>query len=197
MANILDLRRFDLRTNVLENPFWITSAEITAACDAKVAGLFSFPISAIANTLCEAFYGNTKIIIQEAVLEINTAFSGGTPALIMGTHVLDLQTTLAYTDSLDPNAFVEAIDGSGVTNSAGLYPLHATSAFNTARVAGQHAAGHRMDRGGQGYRRALEGYGGAEVGRAVQATVVQGGANVGGGGGGHEAGPVDDGDAHA
>ena len=142
MANILDLRRFDLRTNVLENPFWITSAEITAACDAKVAGLFSFPISAIANTLCEAFYGNTKIIIQEAVLEINTAFSGGTPALIMGTHVLDLQTTLAYTDSLDPNAFVEAIDGSGVTNSAGLYPLHATSAFNTARVAGQHAAGY-------------------------------------------------------
>lgn len=138
MADIVDLRRTDLRTNVLTNPYWITSAEMTAAvCDAKVVGLFSFPITLIADSLCEAAYGNSKIIIQEAVYELNTAFSGGTPALIIGIQTLDLQTTLAYTDS-DENALAATIATSGLTNTAGLYPLHATSAYDTARVAGQH-----------------------------------------------------------
>jgi len=139
MANIVDLRRTDLRSNVLENPYWITSREITCPThDAVVVGLFSFPITLIASSLCEACYGNSKIIIQEAVWEINTAFSGGTPALIAGIQTLDLQTTLAYTDS-NENALIESVAGSGVTNSAGVYPLHVTSAFDTARVAGQHA----------------------------------------------------------
>ena len=142
MANVLDLRRTDLRTNVLTNPYWITSAEMNADCDAEVAALFDFPISPVASTLCNNFYGNSKIIIHEAVLEVETIFAGGTPALIIGTHTLDLQTTLAYTDGLDPNCFVESIAGSGASAAAGLYPLHATSAYDTARVAGQHAAGY-------------------------------------------------------
>jgi len=139
MADVLDLRRTDLRTNVLTNPYWITSAEMTAACDAEVACLFSFPITLIADSLCEAAYGNSKIIILEAVLEVNTIFAGGTPALIAGFQTLDLQTTLAYTDE-DENALIESIAGSGASAAAGTYPLHATSAYNTARVAGQHAA---------------------------------------------------------
>lgn len=140
MANVLDLRRTDLRTNVLENPYWISSKEMNADCDAEVALLFDFPITLVAGSLSPICYGNSKIIIHEMVLEVNTAFAGGTPALVIGQHTIDLQTTLAYTDDIDPNGFAESIAGSGLTNSEGLYPLHATSAYDTARVAGQHAA---------------------------------------------------------
>lgn len=140
MADVLDLRRTDLRSNVLENPYWITSAEMTADCDAEVALLFDFPITLVAGSLCPACYGNSKIIILEMVLEVNTIFAGGTPALIIGQHTVDLQTTLAYTDDIDPNCFVETIDGSGASAAAGLYPLHATSAYDTDRLLMQHSA---------------------------------------------------------
>lgn len=140
MADVLDLRRTDLRTNVLENPYWISSKEMDADCDAEVALLFDFPITLVAGSLSPICYGNSKIIIHEMVLEVNTIFAGGVPALVIGQHTIDLQTTLAYTDDIDPNGFVESIAGSGASAAAGLYPLHATSAYDTARIAGQHAA---------------------------------------------------------
>ena len=139
MANVLDLRRTDLRTNVLENPYWISSKEMDADCDAEVALLFDFPITLVAGSLSPIAYGNSIILVHEMVLEVNTIFAGGTPALVIGQHTIDLQTTLAYTDDIDPNGYVESIAGSGASAAAGLYPLHATSAFDTAKVAGQHA----------------------------------------------------------
>ena len=42
---IIDVRRTDLRTNVLENPYWITSGEIDKSHDDKASLLFSFPIT--------------------------------------------------------------------------------------------------------------------------------------------------------
>ena len=41
---ILDLRRADLRGNVLANAYWITSAEINKDADQLAGLLFSFPI---------------------------------------------------------------------------------------------------------------------------------------------------------
>lgn len=144
MADILDLRRSDLRTNVLENPYWITSAEMVAATvDAKAAGLFDFPISKVAGSLCPTFYGNSLIIIHEMVLEVNTIFASGSPALTIGTTTLDLQTTLAYTAD-DPNMYAESIAGSGLSAAAGLYPLHTDSAYNTDRVAMQHTSDYTI-----------------------------------------------------
>lgn len=140
MADVLDLRRADLRTNVLENPYWISSKEMNADCDAEVALLFDFPITLVAGSLSPIAYGNSKIFILEMVLEVNTIFAGGTPALVIGQHTIDLQTTLAYTDDIDPDGYVESIAGSGASAAAGLYPLHATSAYNTARLLMQHAA---------------------------------------------------------
>lgn len=140
MADVLDLRRVDLRTNVLENPYWISSKEMGADCDAEVALLFDFPITLIAGSLSPICYGNSLIFIHEMVLEVNTAFAGGTPALVIGQHTIDLQTTLAYTDDIDPNGYAESIAGSGLTNSEGIYPLHATSAYDTARLLMQHSA---------------------------------------------------------
>ena len=137
MANIVDLRRTDLRTNVLTNPYWITSANFTWDQEDGAAGLFSFPITLIAGSLCEAAYGNSMVIIQEIAYELEVAWAGGTPVLTIGLETLDLQTTLAYTTS-DPNMYVESYAGSGLTNTAGLYLLHATSAYDTDRVAMQH-----------------------------------------------------------
>ena len=140
MADVLDLRRTDLRSNVLENPYWISSKEMDAACDAEVALLFDFPITLVAGSLSPICYGNGKIFILEMVLEVNTAFAGGTPALVIGQHTIDLQTGLDYTDDIDPDGYAESIAGSGLANSEGLYPLHATSAYNTARLLMQHSA---------------------------------------------------------
>ena len=142
MADVLDLRRTDLRTNVLENPYWISSKEMIAAdCDAEVALLFDFPITLVAGSLSPIAYGNSKIFILEMVLEVNTIFAGGTPALVIGQHTIDLQTTLAYsTVGAYVNCYAESIAGSGLSAAAGLYPLHATSTYNTARLLMQHDA---------------------------------------------------------
>jgi hypothetical protein len=138
---MLDLRRTDLRTNVLENPYWITSGEITPACDDKVGVLFSFPISHVAGSICPAFYGNTIIIIQEMVMEVETAFTGpGTEVFTLGTCTLATQAEATTTTADDPTTFIESFAGSGVNMGvAGLYPLHATSGYNTTRLLGQHA----------------------------------------------------------
>jgi len=138
---MLDLRRTDLRTNVLENPFWISSGEITPACDDKVGVLFSFPISYVATSVCPAFYGNTIIIIQEMAIEVNTAFAGsGTEVFTLGTCTLDTQAQVTTTTADDPTTFVESISGSGVDlTTPGIYNLHATSGYNTTKLAAQHA----------------------------------------------------------
>jgi len=143
---MLDLRRTDIRTNVLENPYWITSAEIDpVACDDKAAVLFSFPTAAIASSICPVFYGNSTIIIQELMWEVNEAAAGGTPAMTLGRGSLALQTTDDLVTTIGTkNQFSTGIAASGMTNSAGLYPLHATSDYDTARVAGQHTADYAI-----------------------------------------------------
>lgn len=141
-----DLRRTDLRTSVLTNTYWITSAEMKPVdIEDKAAVLFSFPTAAIANSACPTFYGNSTIVIKEMVMEINTAAVGGTPALTLGRGSLALQTTIDLVTTIgSKNQFATGIAASGLTNSIGLYPLHATSAYDTARVAGQHTADYAI-----------------------------------------------------
>lgn len=143
---MVDLRRTDLRTNVLENSYWISSAEMKPVdIVAKAAVLFSFPTAAIASSICPAFYGNSTIIIQELVMEVNTAAVGGTPALTLGRGSLALQTTDDLVTTIGTkNQFATGIAASGLTNSEGVYPLHATSAYDTARIAGQHSADYTI-----------------------------------------------------
>lgn len=84
-GNGVDLRRSDLRSNVLENPYWITSAEMVAKdIDTYDAVLFSFPIGAAAVANPSAIYGNRLICIHAVALEVVVAVTGGTPVITIG-----------------------------------------------------------------------------------------------------------------
>ena len=82
----IDYRRTDQRTNVLENPFWITSG-LVVANDAKALGslLFSFPraseIVIVSNVIVQVIATLTStatIDIGAGTLATNTVTTGGT-----------------------------------------------------------------------------------------------------------------------
>ena len=84
-GNGMDLRRSDLRSNVLENPYWISSAEMVAKdIDTYDAVLFSFPIGAAAVANPSAIYGNSLICIHAFTLEVVVAVTGGTAVITIG-----------------------------------------------------------------------------------------------------------------
>lgn len=103
MATMLDLRRTDLRSNVLTNPYWITSASIEKEADDKGAGLFSFPIT----KSVAPGYGNGLILIQQVAVEVVTAFAGGTVALTIGQGSLatDAVTTAGTITDVDADMY--------------------------------------------------------------------------------------------
>lgn len=67
VKTVIDYRRTDQRTNVLHNPFWITSGLLVgSACEDKYAVCFSFP------TAGELVY------IEQIIFEVVAAFTAGT-----------------------------------------------------------------------------------------------------------------------
>jgi len=135
-GNGYDLRRTDLRTNVLENPYWITSAELTKAHDDYDAVLFSFPQA----TVVASGYGDTLILIHEMVLEVQTAFIGGTLAMVIGNSSLasDVCGSPGSADvtDIDPNMYWEATDGAADIAAVGFHYPTTASAYLTAKAAG-------------------------------------------------------------
>lgn len=83
-TTILDLRRSDLRGNVLSNAYWITSAEINKDADWQCALLFSFPVGVADISDIGLSYGRDLILVHQVVLEVVTAFTGGTPYIMIG-----------------------------------------------------------------------------------------------------------------
>jgi len=106
---ILDLRRRDQRSNIRENPFWITSGEILPAADDAEAVLFSFP----------AHLGN--FFLHEFVMDIKTAFDGsGVIDVGYGTLATDAVTTAGTVDNQDDDAYMATAE---ITEGTiGLYP---------------------------------------------------------------------------
>lgn len=101
---LYDLRRADLRTNVLENPYWITSGPIGIAQDDYCAILFSFPATK---------YPNRLILIHAICHEIVTLWAGGTITLDGGAHTIATEAaeteddaTLVDIDEYIPHADV-------------------------------------------------------------------------------------------
>jgi len=134
-GNGYDLRRTDLRTNVLENPYWMTSGELTKAHDDKDAVFFSFPQS----NVVASGYGDTLILLHELVLEVNTVFAGGTIALVIGNSSLASDVcgspgTNDVTD-IDPNMYWEATDGAADAIALGFHYPTTASAYLTAKAA--------------------------------------------------------------
>lgn len=106
-----DFRRTDLRTNVLETPYWITSQLINGAVSSGLADkglvLFSFPVAA------------QKIIIWDIVVNISTAFTTNT-TLNMGYGTI-------ATDA--------AVDGDNITYSSTSGYMRMTSDFTAVTAA--------------------------------------------------------------
>lgn len=142
-GTMLDLRRTDLRTTVLENPYWITSGEmkgLNPTVDDQDAVLFSFPITGVV----APGYGNSSIIVQEIVLEVNTAFIAATVAATIGkgTIATDAVTTGGVSTDVDVDEYWEGTDGAADFAATGLHYCTTGSNWVTDRIAGV---------GGEGY----------------------------------------------
>lgn len=107
MGTVLDLRRSDLRTNVLANPYWITSAEIDKDCVDQDAVLFSFPKT----KSISPGYGEGIVLIHMMVFETVTAFDG-TPDMLVGVGSIatDDITTAGTISDVDVDEYFETGD---------------------------------------------------------------------------------------
>lgn len=130
---IQDIRRTDLRTNVLATPFWITSAAFNVADaatpDDKAVVLFSFPTA------------GQIIIIDEVLIEVTTNFTAGTTIDVgNATMATDAITAGGVVTDVAQNGFILAADITATT--AGIYaPTTAnTSAWLSAKAAGTWAS---------------------------------------------------------
>ena len=125
---IQDVRRTDERTNVLGNPFWLSSglvdASASAAIDDKYVILFSFPTA------------GQFIFIEQVIVEVISAFTAGTTFSVglcsLATNAI---TAGGVGTTIDDDEFVEAADITATT--AGYY--HPASASGndwlTAKIA--------------------------------------------------------------
>jgi hypothetical protein len=125
---INDVRRTDLRTSVLGNPYWISSAVLdatdTAAIDDKYVTLFSFPTA------------GEFIFIEQVIVEVVLAFTAGTTFSVgLATLLTDDVTTGGVATTVGNEYFMEAADITATT--AGYY--HAAAAAGntwlTAKIA--------------------------------------------------------------
>lgn len=132
MATItaVDYRRTDLRTNVLENPFWITSGLVDAtASEDKGALLFSFPTA------------GQIIFVEQVICQIVTACTAGTLIDIgSGTLATDAVTTGGDITIVDADEYIKQDDIT--VGTAGRYAAVTshTSDWLTAKIAGSYAA---------------------------------------------------------
>lgn len=118
----LDYRRTDLRTNILENPYWITSKFVNCADGSTFRDvgtvLFTFNTAGL------------YTIIKEVILEITTGVSTS-GVLDIGYGTLDSATTCTITD---PDGFIKTADITEAT--AGIYgPAGGGSVWLTAAAA--------------------------------------------------------------
>ncbi len=122
-STILDIRRTDQRGQTLENPFWLTSAEINKDADDTGALLFSFPKA-----------GDDYLVLG-AVVDVIEAFAGGTIVLDigLGTLATDDITTAGLVTVVDIDEFVPTADTTSGT--IGKY-IAATGDMITALAAG-------------------------------------------------------------
>jgi hypothetical protein len=107
---VLDLRRTDLRTNIRENPYWISSAEIAPAADDADAILFVFPdVGGV-------------YMVHDIIVEVAVLFAGGTMVMDLGIATIATVaiTTGGAVGNQDLDEFMAAAEITLAT--AGFYP---------------------------------------------------------------------------
>ena len=141
---IVDLRRTDLRTGVLANPYWITSGEITKACDTLCALLFTFPITGSVSP----GYGSNIVQIHDIVLQVKTTFTDDSTTFSIGQCSLATDSVTTGGVATDgaiagntPDDYMVETDGDAhVIAAAGLHAPATSSVFITAKAAGTWGA---------------------------------------------------------
>lgn len=127
---MVDWRRTDLRSNVLETPYWITSGLVLGATAEDGSNcLFSFPVA------------GRITIIHEVVLQVVVALTSSTVITVgSGTIATDDITTGGTLTNVDADEYLLAADIT--VGTAGFYgPTTAnTSDWLTAKAAGTYAA---------------------------------------------------------
>jgi hypothetical protein len=134
---IQDCRRTDQRTNVLGNPFWISSglvdASASAAIDDKYILLFSFPVA------------GQFIFIEQVIVEVITAFTAGTTFDVgLCSLATDDITAGGVGTTIDDNEFMESAD---ITATSAAYYHAAAASGNdwlTAKIAAVPTAPYRL-----------------------------------------------------
>ena len=107
-TTMLDLRRNDLRSNVLENPYWISSGSLEKEADDKAAVLFSFP----ATPSIAPGYGTSPVYVHMFAFEVVTAYAGGTVSINIGqgTIATDAAVNDDTVTSIDANMWMDTAD---------------------------------------------------------------------------------------
>ena len=129
-TTIIDYRRTDLRTNVLENPYWITSALVDATASEDLAALlFSFPTA------------GQIVFVEQVVCQVVVGCTAATTIdIASGTLATDAVTTGGDVTIVDADEYLLSADLT--VGTAGWYaPTTAnTSDWLTAKIAGSYAA---------------------------------------------------------
>lgn len=123
-----DYRRTDLRTNVLENPFWITSGIVSCLdCVGGYALLFSFPKAG-------------QLILIHEVIGQNIALAAGGSAVEIGSGTLatDAITTAGVITEVDRNEFIAS--GNYVVTAATCWGPTTGSDWLTAKATGGYVS---------------------------------------------------------
>jgi hypothetical protein len=126
----IDYRRTDLRTNVLENPYWITSGLVDATASEDLGAiLFSFPTA------------GQIIFVEQVVCQIVAVCTASTLIDIgSGTLATDAVTTGGDITIVDADEYIKQDDIT--VGTAGRYASDTAHASDwlTAKIAGSYAA---------------------------------------------------------
>jgi hypothetical protein len=137
-GEMVDYRRTDLRSNVLENPYWISSLEMDEVdIEDLIAIPFSFPIGVAATKGPSACYSCGLILLHEFIIEVTEAFAGGTPTFNIGQYSIanDAITTGGATSDILTPVYYGATDGAAdVTGTGTFVPDHTDANWWDDRV---------------------------------------------------------------
>ena len=133
---LLDYRRPDLRKQTLENPVWIASDVFGKEADDKGALLFSFPKVPVPDNLnpysTYAPAGDLGLcgkcyMIEDAVLEVIEAFTGGTVTLDVGSGTIATDAAVSG-DNITYSANDGIVDNTNLTlGTIGFYKSAVTT----------------------------------------------------------------------
>lgn len=117
MGTGLDLRRTDLRTGVLENPYWITSGNLDESYQDKDAIMFTFPVT---GTDSGPGYGTSLILLHSMVFEVVTGYTSTDTVIIIGYGTVGSDNeVVTSTSDVDDNEYFS--DGNVTEQTEGNY----------------------------------------------------------------------------